>query len=136
MLFDGSGRDPLNICGRVISRMCAHDYRVTMVIVLCSYDKCLERAKLRQAQTGRETPVSFIDFVFKSLQNAIPLYIRQHAHIAERLLLYSNELEPQLRFMLTAQSVAEQPHLVQDAVDHALEYLAMPGSDEGQILKA
>ena len=130
LLFDGSGRDPLNICGRVISRMAPNGYRVTMVIVLCSYARCLERARIRQAQTGRETPVSFIDFVFKSLQSAVPLYIRQHAHIAERLLVYSNEVEPQLRFMLTAQSVAEAPHLVEDAVEHALEYLAMP-SQEG-----
>ena len=36
LIFDGSGRDPLNICGRVISRMRAHGYRVLFLVVLTS----------------------------------------------------------------------------------------------------
>ena len=56
LIFDGSGRDPLNICGRVISRLTAAGYRVHMVMVLCSYKRCLERAETRRAQTGQPPP--------------------------------------------------------------------------------
>ena len=120
LIFDGSGREPLNICGRVISRMEANNYRVTMVIVLCSYQACLERAKMRQAQTGRATPTSFINFVFTSLQSAVPIYIRNHANLAQQMLIYDNETTPELKFTLNAGTVKGT---VEDAVAFAMDRL-------------
>ena len=122
LIFDGSGRDPLNICGRVISRLAAVGYRVHMVIVLCSHATCRQRAAVRLAQTGRETPLAFVDMVFRSLQSAVPIYLRQHAEICERALLYTNEAAPELRIELNRGT----PHLVPRAVDLALGLLALP----------
>ena len=120
LIFDGTARDPMNTCGRVISRMEANNYRVTMVIVLCSYQACLERAKMRQAQTGRATPTSFINFVFTSLQSAVPIYIRNHANLAQQMLIYDNETTPELKFTLNA---GTEKGTVEDAVAFAMDRL-------------
>ena len=123
LIFDGSGRDPLNICGRVISRMVAAGYRVHMVMVLCSHATCLERAASRQAKTGRETPLGFINMVFKSLQTAVPIYLRNHAKIAERLAVYVNETQPVLKYDLIASS---GPNAVDDAIALSSGLLKLP----------
>ena len=131
LIFDGSGRDPLNICGRVISRLAPHNYRVVIVIVLCKHQTCVDRGEKRAKITGRATPLGFINMVFKSLQKAAPIYLKQSVSssstgptIAERVLVYKNETEPELCYELGVDSEAQ---LLQKAVDLAGDMLVMPG---------
>lgn len=131
LIFDGSGSKPLNICGRIISRMVAAGYRVFMVVVLCSHATCLERARARQARTGLETPLGFINTVFKSLQKAVPTYLRYHAKIAERVAVYVNEAQPVLAHDVLAST---PPDGVASAMQTAAQLLALPGEPQLQEL--
>ena len=112
--------------------MRAVGYRVHMMVVLCSHATCLERAAARKAKTGREVPRAIIDKTFKSLQAAVPTYLRQHASITERLLVYTNDSksEPSLEFVLSPFS---SPHLVPKAIELAKAMLALPGDDKGNV---
>ena len=69
--------------------------------------------------------------VFKSLQKAAPIYLKQSVSssstgptIAERVLVYKNETEPELCYELGVDSEAQ---LLQKAVDLAGDMLVMPG---------
>jgi hypothetical protein len=92
-----------------------------------SCGQCVRRADERAAVTGRATARSFIDMVFKSLQRAVPIYLRQQASIAERVLVYTNEEQPELAVELRP----HMPHLVPRAVELANRLLALP-SDQAE----
>ena len=94
LIFDGSGRDPTNICGRVISRLRAHGYRVVFLVVLTSFDTARRRASERERRTGRATSESFTRFVYASLQASLPIYLRGcggERTAADGVLLYTND---------------------------------------------
>lgn len=97
MIFDGSGRDPTNICGRVISRLRAHGYRVVFLVVLTSFATARRRALERERRTGRATSEGFTRFIYRSLQSALPIYLRgcgeSPRSAAEGMLLYTNDAD-------------------------------------------
>ena len=58
---------------------------------------------------------------------SLPIYLRHHAQIAERILVYTNESQLDLSFALSA----DDEHLVAPAIEHALQMLALPDDSEG-----
>ena len=96
IIFDGSGRDPTNICGRVISRLRAAGYRVVFLVVLTSFETARRRAIERARRTGRETSESFTRFVYRSLQTSLPIYLNgcgDQASAADGVLLFTNDTD-------------------------------------------
>eukprot|EP00316_Scyphosphaera_apsteinii_P008478 CAMPEP_0119318454 /NCGR_PEP_ID=MMETSP1333-20130426/46489_1 /TAXON_ID=418940 /ORGANISM="Scyphosphaera apsteinii, Strain RCC1455" /LENGTH=446 /DNA_ID=CAMNT_0007324631 /DNA_START=83 /DNA_END=1423 /DNA_ORIENTATION=+ len=91
MLFDGTGKDLMNTCGRVISRLRAANYRVFICIVLASYDKCLQRIRTRFEETGRDVPEPFVRMTNEALQKVIPVYLHEQQSMCEALLIYDND---------------------------------------------
>ena len=132
LIFDGSARDPTNICGRVISRLRRAGYRVVFLVVLSSFAVSRRRAAARQAQTGRETSESFTRFVFTSLQAALPIYLRNvGAHLAaDGVLIFENESDdvpPKLAFKLVAGTPKrEHDAMVSVASSRCVQLLQLP----------
>mmetsp|Transcript_13987 Transcript_13987/g.42657 ORF Transcript_13987/g.42657 Transcript_13987/m.42657 type:complete len:184 (+) Transcript_13987:899-1450(+) len=52
VIFDGTGKDLINTCGRVISRMKQAGYRIYICLVAASYDTCMRRVALREVMCG------------------------------------------------------------------------------------
>jgi len=91
ILFDGTGKDVSNTCGRIISRLRSANYRVFVCIVAASKECCLTRISARQSKTGRGVPPEFVRSTIESLQTSMPLYISQQASLAEAVLVYDND---------------------------------------------
>jgi predicted ABC-type ATPase len=94
ILFDGTGKDIGNTCGRIISRLRAAHYRVFVCIVVASQDACLARIEARRKETGRGVGLDFVQSTIQSLRNtAIPIYISKQTSLAEAVLVYDNEVD-------------------------------------------
>ena len=120
LIFDGSGRDPTNICGRVISRLRPAGYRIVFLVVLTSFETARRRAVERQRRTGRETSEGFTRFVYKSLQRALPIYLRScDVQAADGVLVFTNDVDgarPRLECTLAAATGRRSPA---EAAEHA-----------------
>jgi len=136
LIFDGSARDPTNICGRVISRLKPAGYRIIFCVVLSSFQTARRRAVARQQKTGRETTESFTRFIYSSLQKALPLYL---ASCGERgacdgVLFFVNDTDggrPTLEHTLvggarTGARASEHAAQLKAAMRRGAELLALP----------
>mmetsp|Transcript_13989 Transcript_13989/g.42670 ORF Transcript_13989/g.42670 Transcript_13989/m.42670 type:complete len:244 (+) Transcript_13989:899-1630(+) len=93
VIFDGTGKDLINTCGRVISRMKQAGYRIYICLVAASYDTCMRRVALREAAMGRSVPAKFVRLAMENMASAVPVYLLQHARICDALIFYDNEHE-------------------------------------------
>mmetsp|Transcript_7445 Transcript_7445/g.24356 ORF Transcript_7445/g.24356 Transcript_7445/m.24356 type:complete len:463 (+) Transcript_7445:24-1412(+) len=91
LLFDGTGKDLLNTCGRVISRLKAAGYRIFMCVVCTTYSTCLRRIAAREAVTGRSVPPKFVRMALDGMRTSIPVYLERQPQLAEAILLWDNE---------------------------------------------
>ena len=117
LIFDGSGRDPVNICGRVGSRLRAAGYRIVFLVVLTSFATARRRAIERERRTGRATSEGFTRFVYASLQKSIPIYLKNVGDgpraAADGALLYTNETDggkPRLEHTLDGAARGKPAH--------------------------
>jgi predicted ABC-type ATPase len=123
VVFNGTGKDIRNTAGRVISRLREADYRIFFCIVLSRFDVVMGRIAARARQTGRDVPEDIVKASFKSLSEAVPLYLKNQASMVEALLVYSNngdEPSADPKFIL---SDGKDPA---DAIKFAKETLAVP----------
>jgi predicted ABC-type ATPase len=90
VIFEGTGKDVKNICGRVIARLRQAGYRIYFVIVLSSFDSCMKRIRKRSQETGRDVPEKVVRSLFESLQVAVPIYLKNQSQICDAVLLYEN----------------------------------------------
>jgi len=109
IIFDGSAKDPLNICGRVISRLREAGYRVLFLVVLTSYQIARQRADERAKTTLRTTDDKFMRLVYDALQTALPVYLNALGpkRAADGALVFTNlkdNPELELEHTLTATS--------------------------------
>lgn len=74
LIFDGTGKDLQNTCGRIIDRLHEENYQVTILIVLASYQTCLRRIEKRAKETGRTVPETVVEGAFKGLKTSVPFY--------------------------------------------------------------
>ena len=110
IIFDGSAKDPLNICGRVISRLREAGYRVLFLVVLTPYEIARQRADERAATTKRITNDDFMRKVYEALQTALPVYLNALGPrlAADGALVFTNlGNAPKLEHTLTARSSPE-----------------------------
>ena len=136
IIFDGSARDPVNICGRVISRLRPAGYRVIFLVVLSSFTTARRRGIARGKETGRETTESFTRFVYKSLQKSLPIYLSSIGEglAGDGVLFFTNDIDgqrPKLEYVLvggphTTAAASEHMALVKVAKQRGAELLALP----------
>lgn len=82
-------------CGRVIGRLRRANYRVHLLIVLASYERCVERIEARRAQTTRGVPDAVLRGTLRDLQRAVPVYVAASASgEVESTWLFDNEDDP------------------------------------------
>ena len=74
MIFDGTGKDLQNTCGRVLDRLHEQGYQVTILIVLASFETCLKRIEERRGRTKRNVPQKIVKDTFTSLAKSVPFY--------------------------------------------------------------
>ena len=74
LIFDGTGKDLQNTCGRIIDRLHEENYQVTILIVLASYQTCLRRIEKRAENTGRAVPETVVKGTFSGLKTSVPFY--------------------------------------------------------------
>jgi len=92
LLFDGTGRELKNTCGRVISRLKQAGYRVYIGIVLSSYEQCLRNIEARRKATGRDVPAKFVKPLFQGqLLASTEEYVRRQPELAEQIVIYDND---------------------------------------------
>ena len=92
IIFDGTGRSPLNTCSRVIGRLLEAGYRVHMLCVLASYETCRRRIRRRAALIERDVPDAFLQATTRELRASIPKYIAGTATgLCESLMLFDND---------------------------------------------
>ena len=102
IIFDGTGKEVLNTCGRVASRLVQANYRIFFVVVLSSFDKSRARIAARAAATGRDVPTFLSHDVFAKLKTSIPTYVRAQESLCEALLVYDNDADGEPPPPLTA----------------------------------
>lgn len=90
LIFNATGKDIKNTAGRVISRLKAAKYKVYICVVLAKFSVVMERIAERKRKTGRDVPEPVVKSIFKGLQEAVPLYMKNQAKMADGLLVYSN----------------------------------------------
>ena len=90
-VFDGTGKQVLNTCGRIIGRLRPAGYRVHVCVVLASYDACMARIRARFEATGRDVPLPIVQGTFEMLKYAVGVYIRKQAGLCDRVLVYDND---------------------------------------------
>ena len=125
IIFDGSAKDPLNICGRVISRLREAGYSVLFLVVLTPYKIARKRADDRAEITERITDDEFMRKVYKALQTALPVYLNALGPklAADGALVFTNLKEaPTLEHTLTDSS---SPDDVNNAIKRAAELLEL-----------
>ena len=66
-------------------------YRVHLCVVLASHESCMANIHERFERTGRNVPAKLVQDTFEMLNLAVDTYIRQQAHICDRVLLYDND---------------------------------------------
>ena len=138
LVFDATGRQLENTCGRVIGRLARANYRVHLVVVLASYGSCWKRVEARRAETGRAVPQKFFAAIFADLRKVVPVYLRGAANgLCETSVLCNNDrdatrknasrLQPGVatRTALTVESPEEE---VEEAVQRAAALLRPPAS--------
>jgi len=92
VLFDHTGKDLANTCGRVISRFKEAGYMVHFCIVLSTYSMCRTRTQERLESTGRSVSDAYTKSVFEALEKTIPWYLENRKMIADTTIVYSNLL--------------------------------------------
>jgi len=107
MIFDGTGKDLNNTCGRVISRLTEAGYRVFICIVVAQYKVCLERIATRKSQTGRDVPEQFVRSTYEAMKLSVPLYLQTQAQLAEAVLVFNNDAD-----------VDQSPQIVEKGSNH------------------
>lgn len=114
VVFAGTGKIVRSTAGRVTSRLKEANYRIYYAIVLCTFENCKKRIQERFAKTGRDVPDAVVRDLFKGLQEACPLYIKNQAQLCDALLIYQNN---------TPGEQPPSPLIVQDGknVQEALE---------------
>jgi len=124
IIFDGTGRNLMNTCGRVISRLKQANYRVFICIVLADTPTILQRVETRRKETGRGVPEAFVRSCVESLQTVVPVYLRGvlDAKLAEVVFLFDSTSGTVLRHKLESNSRQED---VEAAVVSATELLKM-----------
>jgi len=125
VLFDHTGKDLLNTCGRVISRFKEANYVVHLVIVLSDYSMCRSRTQDRLGDTGRPVADSYTRAVFEALQTNIPWYLENNKSVADTTTLYPNNF----RSSPTAR-VIETDSDVRSAVEFAQARLKLQTSSK------
>jgi len=126
MVFDGTGKDLVNTCGRVISRLKQANYRVFICIVIARYQTCLDRIKERFEKTGRNVPTMFVRQAFEAMQKSIPVYIKGQQDLADAVLVFDND----------AYGKASAPRVVQkglganECLAFANDYLTLPPPED------
>ena len=103
------------------------------VVILCSFQTSRRRAAARQAKTGRETTEGFTRFVYKSLQTAMPIYLRSCGRASDGILVFENETDggqAKLAYKLAAdQPRRERDETMRAAISRAAELLQLPPMD-------
>ena len=63
ILFDGTGKDPTNTCGRVLRRLKQFGYAVTICFVLCDLNTSIQQDAGRERQVGESQIQGIRDFM-------------------------------------------------------------------------
>lgn len=63
ILFDGTGKDPTNTCGRVLRRLKQFGYTVTICFVLCDLNTSIQQDAMRERQVGESQIRGTRDFM-------------------------------------------------------------------------
>ena len=122
ILFDGTGKDLHNTCGRVISRLKGAGYDVYICIVLASYSTCLDRIAARFKKTGRNVPEKFVRGVFEALVKSVPVYLSNQPALAKAVVVYDNDTDAEP----TARVITRDGGDAAEATAFALRMLEMP----------
>lgn len=122
IIFGGTGKDVKNTCGRVTSRLKQANYRIYYAIVLSTYENCKKRIRDRFEKTGRDVPDFVVKALFKGLQEAVPLYIKNQAQLCDALLIYENNTMGQKPTPLIVQGGRNEAQ----ALELANRQLALP----------
>lgn len=94
IIFDGTGKGPLNTCGRVIGRLSEAGYKVVFCIVASSFNTCLDRIENRAAITGRKVPRQFVESACTALASSVPAYLDNLSSLAKMALIYDGDTTP------------------------------------------
>merc|ERR1711972_676726 len=90
LIFNATGKDIKNTAGRVISRLREANYKVYICVVLANFSVVMQRIADRKRKTGRDVPEAVVTSIFKGLQEAVPLYMKNQPKMADAVLVYSN----------------------------------------------
>ena len=109
LLFDATGRQLLNTCGRIIGRLVRQGYRVHLVVVLSKRATCWERIEKRHKDTGRGVPGFIFNPTFDDMKTVVPVYLRgASSGLCETSVLCENELGHERMTALTPASPAAE----------------------------
>lgn len=125
LLFDATGKDLLNTCGRIISRLRAAGYRVYIFVVISCFQSCLHRIKLRQEITGRGVPEKFVRMAFDGMKVSVPYYVNHQREIAEAVYVYENSMDGPLPNPKILSSETGS-HTAEEVLSASLKRLSMP----------
>ena len=137
MIFDATGRQLLNTCGRIIGRLERANYQVVMCSVLSKRDTCWQRIESRRIATGRGVPGFIFNPTFDDMRTVVPVYLRGVASgLCTMSILSNNEpdseakLGLQQRYVLTSESSKEEIDATVAAAHVLLE--THPPSEDGE----
>jgi len=92
LMFDATGRQLVNTCGRVIGRLERANYRIHLIIVLATRETCWKRIEARRAATGRAVPGFVFNPTFDDMCTVVPVYLRgPHSGLCETTTFCDNE---------------------------------------------
>lgn len=103
LIFDGTGKGPLNTCGRVIGRLSRAGYEVRLYLIATSFTTCLDRISRRALITGRSVPRGFVEAAAKALAKSVPAYLENLEGLASEALLFDGDATPsEIRYKVPA----------------------------------
>ena len=125
LIFDATGRQLKNTCGRIIGRLERAGYRVHLVIVLASFSTCWHRIEQRCAGTGRGVPHVIFQETFLDLGGVVPTYLRGPSQgLCESAVLCNNDQSARASVVYerkVEEGVATSVALVKESTDEQVE---------------
>lgn len=91
IIFDGTGKDPVNQCGRVMKRLKEHDYQIHVMVVMSTFNTAIDNIKKRAQQTGRDVPRHIVQGAIDDIRNNDVIRKMMNSDMVDEMTLYNNE---------------------------------------------